>query len=70
MRRIREACRKYGIAAGIHCASGEWARRHAEADFDMVTVANDTALLKRAARTEAAVARGEHVGAGPTQGYS
>src|SRR5918998_6518728 len=37
--RIREACKRSGIAAGIHCPSGEWARKHAEAGFDLVTVA-------------------------------
>jgi 4-hydroxy-2-oxoheptanedioate aldolase len=55
--RIREACHRNGIAAGIHAASGEWARRHAEAGFDMVTVATDAALLRAAALRELAVAR-------------
>ena len=49
VRRIREACRKHGIVVGIHAASGEWAKRHAEAGFDMVTVATDATLLKGAA---------------------
>jgi 4-hydroxy-2-oxoheptanedioate aldolase len=56
---IREACHRNGIAAGIHAASGEWARKHAEAGFDMVTVATDAALLRRAALRELTVARGE-----------
>ncbi|HSL01649.1 MAG TPA: aldolase/citrate lyase family protein [Rubrobacteraceae bacterium] len=56
--RIREACHKSGIAAGIHSPSGEWARRHAEAGFDMVTVATDAALLSAASTREAAAARG------------
>jgi 4-hydroxy-2-oxoheptanedioate aldolase len=56
--KIREACHRNGIAAGIHSSSGEWARRHAEAGFDIVTVATDAALLRDAARREAAVARG------------
>src|ERR671915_157583 len=47
--RIREACHRSGIAAGIHAPSGEWARRHAEAGFDVVTVATDATLLRRAA---------------------
>ncbi len=59
VRQIKEACREHGIAAGIHSASGEWARRHVEAGFDMVTVATDAALLKNAAQWELAVARGE-----------
>jgi 4-hydroxy-2-oxoheptanedioate aldolase len=63
--RIKEACHRNGIAAGIHAASGEWARKHAEAGFDIVTVATDAALLRRAALRELAVARAE---AGPGEG--
>jgi 4-hydroxy-2-oxoheptanedioate aldolase len=68
--RIREACHRNGIAAGIHAASGEWARRHAEAGFDMVTVTTDAVLLRNAALREVAVARSERAEAGPGQGYS
>jgi len=57
--RIREACHANGIAAGIHSASGEWARRHVEAGFDIVTVATDAAILRAAALREVGVARGE-----------
>src|SRR5918997_1300637 len=66
--RIREACHRNGIAAGIHAPSGEWARRHAEAGFDMVTVATDAALLRAAASRELTVARGGRVEAGPGGG--
>jgi 4-hydroxy-2-oxoheptanedioate aldolase len=68
--RIREACHENGIAAGIHAPSGEWARRHAEAGFDMVTVATDASLLKDAALREVAAARGGHVEDAPNRGYS
>lgn len=68
--RIREACHESGIAAGIHSPSGEWARRHAEAGFDMVTVASDASLLSAAALREAAVARGGHAEARRAGGYS
>lgn len=68
--RIREACHRNGIAAGIHAASGEWARKHAEAGFDMVTVATDAALLKSAALREVTAARGQHARSGSTQGSS
>ena len=47
--RVRGACARNGIAAGIHSPSGAWARRHAEAGFEMVTVATDAALLGGAA---------------------
>ncbi len=59
--RIRVACHRNGIAAGIHTASGEWAREHAGAGFDLVTVASDAALLSSSARREVSVARGERV---------
>lgn len=59
VRRIREACQKHAIVAGIHCSSGEWAQRQAGAGFDMVTVAVDAALLGGAARREVATARSE-----------
>jgi 4-hydroxy-2-oxoheptanedioate aldolase len=65
--RIREACHRNGIAAGIHAASGEWARKHTEAGFDIVTVATDAALLRAAALRELDVARGGYVEAGPAE---
>jgi len=58
VRRIGEACHEHGIAAGIHCPSGEWARRHAGAGFDMLTVATDAPLLREAALRQMSAARG------------
>lgn len=46
---IREACADSGIASGIHCASGAEARRRRQQGFTMVTVGNDSALLRKAA---------------------
>ena len=57
VRRIREACHRNGIAAGIHSPSGEWARRHAQAGFDLITVASDAPLLRGAASREMTAAR-------------
>ena len=57
VRRIREACHEHGIAAGIHAPSGEWARRHAQAGFDLITVASDAPLLRAAAGQEMTTAR-------------
>jgi 4-hydroxy-2-oxoheptanedioate aldolase len=57
VRRIREACHEHGIAAGIHAPSGEWARRHAQAGFDLITVASDAPLLRAAASREMTAAR-------------
>ena len=55
--RIREACHQNGIAAAIHSPSGEWARRHAQAGFDLITVASDAPLLRGAASREMSTAR-------------
>jgi 4-hydroxy-2-oxoheptanedioate aldolase len=55
--RIREACHQNGIAAGIHSPSGDWARRHAQAGFDLITVASDAPLLRGAASREMTTAR-------------
>jgi 4-hydroxy-2-oxoheptanedioate aldolase len=57
VRRIRESCHEHGIAAGIHSPSGEWAKQHAEAGFDLITVASDAPLLRRAALREMDKAR-------------
>ncbi len=65
VRRVREACHERGIAAGIHCPSGEWAKRHAEAGFDMVTVATDATLLRKAALRELATACEGYAEPGP-----
>ncbi len=62
--RVREACARNGVVAGIHASSGEWAKKHAEAGFDMVTVATDASLLRGAALAELAAVRDEG-GAGP-----
>jgi 4-hydroxy-2-oxoheptanedioate aldolase len=60
--RIREACHRNGIAAGIHSPDGQWARRHAEAGFEIVTVATDAALLRAATLRELDVARARSAG--------
>ena len=64
--RVRDACARNGIVVGIQASSGEWARRHAGAGFDMVTVATDASLLRGAALRELSVMRGEGAGGVPT----
>jgi 4-hydroxy-2-oxoheptanedioate aldolase len=68
--RVKDACAANGIAAGIQASSGEWARRHAKAEFDMVTVATDASLLRGAALWEVAAARGGQAGAATGRGYA
>jgi 4-hydroxy-2-oxoheptanedioate aldolase len=55
---IQKACTQSGIAAGIQCSDGAAARLQAQAGFQMVTVAKDSALLQAAVRRELRVARG------------
>ena len=57
--KIKDACKRHGIAAGIHTASAEASRRHAEAGFDMITAGTDATFLAEAARTRLATVRGE-----------
>ena len=57
--KIKQACKRHGIAAGIHTASAEMAKKHARAGFDMVTAGTDATLLSGAARARLAAVRGE-----------
>jgi 4-hydroxy-2-oxoheptanedioate aldolase len=56
--RVRAACEAHGIVAGIHSGNGEWAKKHAEAGFRLVTVAMDAGMLQSAVLAEVAAARG------------
>ena len=55
--RIKQACDQHGIVAGIHSPNGEWAKKHADAGFGIVTVAMDSGLLRGAALAEVSAAR-------------
>lgn len=57
--RILAAAKANGLIAGIHNASGPYAREMAEKGFDLVTVGNDTRLLASAAKEAVTSARGE-----------
>ncbi len=57
--RIKDACKRHGIAAGIHTASAEASMGHAEAGFDMITAGTDATLLTDAARARLETVRGE-----------
>lgn len=54
---ILAACKDSGIAAGIHCASGEIAAVYAEQGFDMLTVASDGSLLTAGVRANLMAAK-------------
>jgi 4-hydroxy-2-oxoheptanedioate aldolase len=54
---IRAACRRHGVAVGIHALNGESAARYAEDGYDMITVFSDASLLGTAAAKELRTAR-------------
>lgn len=56
--RIRDACARNGIVAGIQCGSGAAARRYAEQGFRLVTITKDSALLTGGITRELAAAQG------------
>lgn len=58
---VREACKKNGIAAGLHGTSGESARKYAEQGFSMVNVGVDYLLFPAAVRQEVHAARSQRV---------
>lgn len=58
VRRIRDACLRHGVAAGIQCGSGAAARRYADDGFTFVTVTKDSALLSGGVARELAAAQG------------
>jgi len=54
---IQAACRRHGVALGIHSLSGEAAARWAEAGFDMITVGSDAGMFAGAVRSYLETAR-------------
>ena len=54
---IKAACRRHGIAVGIHALNGETARVYAEDGYDMITVVSDLSILARAVSENVAMAR-------------
>ena len=54
---ILAACRRHGIAAGIHTGSLERTRQYLGAGFDLVTLGSDGGFLARAAASDLAAAR-------------
>jgi 4-hydroxy-2-oxoheptanedioate aldolase len=57
--RVRVACDRAGIVAGINCANGELARGYVEQGFRMVTVTADADMIPRDGMRELAAAKGE-----------
>lgn len=55
---ILAACRRHGVAPGIHTGDGITARRYLDQGFLMVTVANELGLITNGGRAQLARARG------------
>ena len=56
--RLVRAARDRGLGAGIHCATGLYARRMLDMGFTFATPNNDSGLMALKARQEVAAARG------------
>jgi len=57
---ILAAAKRNKVAPGIHCASGDMARRMAAKGFQFCTIANDARLLAAEAKNQLTVARGKN----------
>jgi len=56
---IADACRRHGVAIGMHTPAGTVAKGYLERGFDFVTVFSDAGLIAAAARDQLAAARTE-----------
>jgi 4-hydroxy-2-oxoheptanedioate aldolase len=56
---IAAACKKHGIAVGIHTSSLEYTKRFLNQGFQMVTLGGDSGFMARLARKELREARGD-----------
>jgi 4-hydroxy-2-oxoheptanedioate aldolase len=55
--RILEACKRAGIAAGIHTSSVAYTRKYLAAGFNLVNLGSDAGFMMRAAAADLAAAR-------------
>lgn len=56
---ILDTCRRHEVTPGIQCPDGATARMRAEQGFQMVSVGNDAAALRRGLRAELSAARAD-----------
>lgn len=59
---IQAACRKRGVAVGVHSSSLAFAQRHLRRGFQFVTLGSDMGFLSRTASQELAAARSAAAG--------
>lgn len=56
---IMEACRRHGVAPGMHTGSLEYTKKWLEAGFQMVTLGSDVGFMRAKAASDLAAARGD-----------
>jgi 4-hydroxy-2-oxoheptanedioate aldolase len=66
--RVRDACKKAGKAACIHCGSASYARRMADEGFQLMTVLSDARLMANAAAAAVKAFKEGATAAGPAGG--
>jgi len=66
---IVEACKRHGVAAGIHNATAAYAQKMIAAGYQFVTIASDSRFLAAKAAEEVAVIRKTGVKAGKLPAY-
>lgn len=66
--RVRDACRKAGKVACIHCGSAAYAKRMADEGFQFMTVLSDARLMANAAATAVKAFREGGAPSAPTGG--
>ena len=58
VQQIVDACRRHGVAAGIHTSSLEYTQRYLEMGLNLVTLGSDSGWMMAGAARELAAARG------------
>jgi 4-hydroxy-2-oxoheptanedioate aldolase len=56
---IMEACKRHGVAPGMHTGSLEFTKKWLEAGFQMVTLGSDAGFMRAKATADLAAARGD-----------
>lgn len=68
-RKIVEACKRHGVAAGIHCNTSAYALKMIGEGYQFVTLATDSRFLAAKAAEEVAAVRKTGVKAGKVPAY-
>jgi 4-hydroxy-2-oxoheptanedioate aldolase len=66
---ILEACRRNGVAAGIHTSSLEYSQRYLAMGFNLVLLGSDAGWMTAGAARDLAAARGTQEAAREKTGY-